>query len=98
MISILLQKLTGDEPARLQLAPGTTMQELMQTVCNLESCPPWSFSLMLDGHDWQNVPEHALLEDIGLADGARLTLLKTNLPAVLSCSDDNTAKIWHSGT
>ena len=98
MISILLQKLTGDEPARLQLAPRTTMQELMQTVCNLESCRPWSFGLILDERDLQTVPENTLLEDIGLANGSHLTLLKTNLPAILSCSDDNTAKIWHSGT
>ena len=98
MISILLQKLSGDEPAKLQLAPGSTMRELRQTVCNLESCRPWSFGLQLHEHDLQNVPESVFLEEIGLADGARLTLLKTNLPAVLSCSDDNTAKIWHSGT
>ena len=98
MIGIRLQKLSGDEAAKLQFAESATLRDLREAVCNLESCQPWSFALVMDGQSLRNLPDTDLLKDHGIGDSAVLTLLKTNTPAVLTASDDSTAKIWDSST
>jgi len=97
-IHVFLQRISGAEPSQLRVASHSTLRDLREAVCKLESCELWSFSLLVDGESLWNYPDGDLLSDHGIVDGTSLTLVKKALPMVVTASQDHTAKIWDSST
>lgn len=91
LMQISLQKISGTEHSKLQCADSATLAHLWRAACTLESCDPWSLSIMMDEDVLPKYPWVDLLVNHGIEDGKCLTLVKVPIPNVLTASDDGSA-------
>jgi len=99
MIKVRLQKLAGQKRSSVEVDPRATLGDLRQAICDsnpLSSLFSWSVVVgqrMLP----QNLDTMSLA-DLGIDDGATLSLIKQKVVFVATASRDETAKIWDTST
>jgi len=86
-IAILIQKIAGGDPSKVQVKSNATLQELAQAVATMEGCASRQISLIKEKDALPTHPGGELLSDHGIADGTTLTMVKVqNLCA--KCNSD----------
>ena len=52
----------------MENASGTTKAQLASRIGELESSDKWTFTYMLDGHDWESAKEFAIQTGVGIGN------------------------------
>ena len=100
MIKVFVQKLSGQEPQIFEIDRQCTVGFLKQSIQERDpaACAGVAINLLNSESVLCKGDDEKTLEECGVVDGCTLVSVKQKVAAVLTASNDRTAKLWSAAT
>lgn len=98
MVKLNVLKIDGNSDYAIELEPRATLAKLWAQIGDKENCDTCLISLLKQNEFLDSFSKASPIFECGIVDGDTLTLVKKPAPKILSCSFDNTAKLWNGLT